>query len=70
MKTDYKKIALEMNRLYCGGDGHKASELLAKAIRDDDTQETDYTDYLLFHLAELQKQISTLTEEIQKWKQK
>ena len=70
MKTDYKKIALEMNRLYCGGDGHKASEILAKAIQEDETKETDYTDYLLSELSQIQKQISTLTAEIQKWTQK
>jgi hypothetical protein len=35
MTTDYKQIALEMNREICGGDPHKATALLLDAIRAD-----------------------------------
>lgn len=35
MTTDYKQIALEMNREICGGDPHKATALLQAALEAD-----------------------------------
>ena len=67
MKTDYKAIALEMNRLYCIGEGHLASDLLLDAIKKDDSNASDYTDYLLDQLSRMQKQLTALITEIAKW---
>ena len=78
MSTDYREIALQMNRLYCIGEGHVASELLLDAInkdkdKDNQNNETshaptsDYTDYLLNELDRIQKELTTLTTEITKW---
>jgi uncharacterized protein YlxW (UPF0749 family) len=78
MSTDYKALALEMNRFYCIGQGHLASDLLLDAInkdkdKDNQNNETshaptsDYTDYLLNELDRIQKKLATLTTEITKW---
>ena len=76
MSTDYKALALEMNRFYCIGQGHLASGLLLDAInkdKDNQNNETshaptsDYTDYLLNELDRIQKKLATLTTEITKW---
>ena len=79
MKTNYKLVALEMNRLYCIGEGHLASDLLLDAIKKDDTNASDngshaptsdYTDYLLNELDRIQKQLTALINEIAKWTKK
>jgi hypothetical protein len=70
MKTDYKEIALQMNRLYCIGEGHLASDLLLDAIKRDDSNASDYTDYLLDELSRMQKQLTALMNEILKWTKK
>ena len=76
MTTDYKAIALQMNRLYCIGEGHLASDLLLDAIKNDNEPKNDnnlkeFSDYVLFTLDHMQKnlnkQIATLTTEIEKW---
>ena len=76
MKPDYKEIALQMNRLYCIGEGHVAGDLLLDAIRNDNDEPrnenshaptTDYTDYLLNELDNIQKLLTKLTTEIEKW---
>ena len=79
MNTDYREIALQMNRLYCIGEGHVASDLLLDAIRNDDddneplndNSRNDFRDYVLFTLDQIQKnlttQLTTLTAEIEKW---
>jgi hypothetical protein len=76
MTTDYKAIALQMNRLYCIGEGHLASDLLLDAIKNDNDPKNDnnlkeFSDYVLFTLDHMQKnlnkQIATLTTEIEKW---
>jgi hypothetical protein len=78
MSTDYREIALQMNRLYCIGEGHLASDLLLDAIRNDDNDEprnensqNDFRDYVLFTLdrirENLNKELATLTSEIEKW---
>tara|TARA_R110000823_G_scaffold287413_1_gene405662 strand:- start:16 stop:162 length:147 start_codon:yes stop_codon:yes gene_type:complete len=41
MATDYKAVALEMNRLYCIGEGHLASDLLLAAIKKDESNSSD-----------------------------
>jgi hypothetical protein len=66
MTRDYKAIALEMNRLICIGEGHLASDLLLDAIQNDN----HHTDYLLSELNQIQKQITTLTTEIERWETK
>jgi hypothetical protein len=77
MTTDYKAIALQMNRLYCIGEGHLASDLLLDAIKNDDNQpanensQNDFRNYVLFTLDQirknLNKELATLTTEIEKW---
>ena len=76
MTTDYKAIALQMNRLYCIGEGHLASDLLLDAIKNDNEPKNDnnlkeFSDYVLFTLdhikKNLNKQLATLTTEIEKW---
>ena len=74
MATDYKAVALEMNRLYCIGEGHLASDLLLDAIKKDDTNgetshapTSDYTDYLLNELDRIQKELAVVITEIAKW---
>ena len=79
MITDYREIALQMNHLYCIGEGHLASDLLLDAIRNDDddneplndNSRNDFRDYVLFTLDQIQKnlttQLATLTSEIEKW---
>ena len=78
MPIDYKEIALQMNRLYCIGEGHVAGDLLLDAIRNDDNDEPrnensqkDFSDYVLFTLdrirENLNKELTTLTNEIEKW---
>jgi len=80
MPINYKEIALQMNRLYCIGEGHVAGDLLLDAIRndnDDDDQprnansRKDFSDYVLFMLdrirENLNKELTTLTNEIEKW---
>ena len=77
MPINYKEIALQMNRLICGGDHHRASDLLLDAIRNDDDQprnensRNDFSDYVLFTLdrirENLNKELATLTTEIEKW---
>jgi hypothetical protein len=76
MKTDYKAIALQMNRLYCIGEGHIASDLLLDAIKNDNASEnasqaptSDYTDYLLNELDRIQKELAAVITEIAKWTQ-
>ena len=72
MTTDYKAIALEMNRLYCIGEGHVASDLLLDAIRNDNDEprnknsRNDFRDYVLFTLDQIRKNLDTLTSEIEK----
>ena len=72
MTTDYKAIALEMNRLYCIGEGHVASDLLLDAIKNDndeprnDNSRNDFRDYVLFTLDQIRKNLDTLTSEIEK----
>jgi hypothetical protein len=71
MTRDYRAIALEMNRLICIGEGHLASDLLLDAIQNDNnTPANHHTDYLLSELNQIQKQITTLTTEIERWKTK
>ena len=71
MATNYKTVALEMNRLYCIGEGHVASDLLLNAIKNENTKPTnEHTDYLLFQLVELQKQINAIITELGKWETK
>ena len=49
MATNYKTVALEMNRLYCIGEGHLASDLLLNTIKNENNKPTnEHTDYLLF----------------------
>jgi hypothetical protein len=74
MKTNYKEIALQMNRLYCIGEGHVASDLLLDAIKNDNASEkdsqaptSDYTDYLLNELDRIQKELAAVITEIAKW---
>ena len=76
MTIDYKEIALQMNRLYCIGEGHLASDLLLDAIKNDNEPKNDnnlkeFSDYVLFTLDHIQKnlnkQLATLTTEIEKW---
>ena len=77
MTTDYREIALQMNRLYCIGEGHVASDLLLDAIRNDNDEprnensRNDFRDYVLFTLDQIRKnldtQLATLTSEIEKW---
>jgi hypothetical protein len=74
MKTNYKAIALEMNRFYCIGEGHLASDLLLDAIKNDNASDnasqaptSDYTDYLLNELDRIQKELSAVINEIAKW---
>ena len=76
MTTDYREIALQMNRLYCIGEGHLASDLLLDAINNDNEPKNDnnlkeFSDYVLFTLDHMQKnlnkQLATLTTEIEKW---
>ena len=76
MTTDYREIALQMNRLYCIGEGHLASDLLLDAIKNDNEPKNDnnlkeFSDYVLFTLDHMQKnlnkQLATLTTEIEKW---
>jgi hypothetical protein len=80
MSADYKAVALQMNRLYCIGEGHLASDLLLDAIRNDDDDDdqprndnsrNDFRDYVLFTLDQIRKnldiQLATLTSEIEKW---
>ena len=78
MTTDYREIALQMNTLYCIGEGHLASDLLLDAIRNDDDDQPrnensrkDFSDYVLFTLdrirKNLNKELATLTTEIEKW---
>jgi hypothetical protein len=78
MSTDYREIALQMNRLYCIGEGHIAGDLLLDAIRNDDNDEprnanslNDFSKYVLFTLdrirENLNKELATLTSEIEKW---
>jgi len=79
MTTDYREIALQMNRLYCIGEGHVAGDLLLDAIRNDDDDDqprnanslNDFRDYVLFTLdrirENLNKELATLTAEIEKW---
>jgi hypothetical protein len=76
MKTDYKAIALEMNRFYCIGEGHLASDLLLDAIKNENASEnashaptSDYTDYLLNELDRIQKELAAVINEIAKWTQ-
>lgn len=71
MATNYKTVALEMNRLYCIGEGHLASDLLLNTIKNENNKPTnEHTDYLLFQLAELQKQIHAIITELGKWETK
>jgi hypothetical protein len=78
MTTDYREIALQMNRLYCIGEGHIAGDLLLDAIRNDDDDQprnanslNDFSEYVLFTLdrirENLNKELATLTSEIEKW---
>jgi len=77
MPTDYREIALQMNRLYCIGEGHVAGDLLLDAMRNDndqpanDNSRKDFSDYVLFTLdrirENLNKELATLTSEIEKW---
>jgi len=80
MPINYKEIALQMNRLYCIGEGHLASDLLLDAMKNDDDNDDqprnensrkDFSDYVLFTLdrirKNLNKELATLTTEIEKW---
>jgi hypothetical protein len=75
MPINYKEIALQMNRLICGGDHHRASDLLLDAIRNDNNDTTstshaptsDYTDYLLNELSRIEKELAKVIREITKW---
>lgn len=76
MTIDYKEIALQMNRLYCIGEGHLAGDLLLDAMKNDNEPKNDnnlkeFSDYVLFTLDHIQKnlnkQLATLTTEIEKW---
>lgn len=71
MATDYKQIALEMNREICGGDPHKATALLQAAL-DADTGETYAADmrvYLLDRLRILSQNIAEIVAELDKWRE-
>lgn len=70
METDYKQIALAMNREICGGDPHKATALLQAAL-DADTGETyaaNMKTYLLDQCRILSNNLAAIVAELDKWK--
>lgn len=69
METDYKQIALAMNREICGGDPHKATALLQAAL-DADTGETyaaNMKTYLLDQCRILSNNLAAIVAELDKW---
>jgi hypothetical protein len=70
MATDYKQVALDMNREICGGDPHKATALLLDAIRADtgETYAADMRAYLLDQLRILSENIAGIVAELDKWR--
>ena len=70
MSTDYKQVALAMNREICGGDPHQATALLQAAL-DADTGGTHSQDmrlYLLDQLRIMTESIAKIADEVERWR--